>query len=109
MYKEIPVPPPRNVRDGEYWRLVLSSGTSRKDQILSLNDENLGRQPFPVVSDPIFFSARSSKAVKQERIQRSYALTATDRDHPVIFHIIEQTSFDLDKASQIPAYFAADG
>lgn len=109
MYKEIPVPPPRNVRDGEYWRLVLSSGTSRKDQILSLSDENLGRQPFPVVSDPILFSSRSSKAVKQERIQRSYVLTATNRDHPVIFHIIEQTSFDLDKASQIPAYFTADG
>lgn len=97
MYKEIPVPPPRNVRSGEYWRLVLSSGTSRKDQVLSLNDENLGRQPFPVLSDPIFFSARSSKAVKQERIQRSYTLTTTNRDHPVIFHIIEQTSFDLDK------------
>lgn len=98
MYKEIPVPPPRNVRNGEYWRLILSSGTSRKDQVLSLNDENLGRQPFPVLSDPIFFSARSNKvAVKQERIQRSYALTATNRDHPVIFDIIEQTSFDLDK------------
>lgn len=97
MYKEIPVPSPRNVRDGEYWCLVLSSGTSRKDQVLSLNDENLGRQPFPVVSDPVFFSARPSKAVKQERIQRSYVLTATSRDHPVIFHIIEQTSFDLDK------------
>lgn len=97
MYKEIPVPPPRNVRDGEYWRLILSSGTSRKDQVLSLNDQNLGRQPFPVLSDPIFFSARSSKAVKQERIQRSYGLTATNRDHHVIFDIIEQTSFDLDK------------
>ncbi|KAG2071544.1 hypothetical protein BDR04DRAFT_497390 [Suillus decipiens] len=98
MYKEIPVPPPRNVRNGEYWRLILSSGTSRKDQVLSLNDENLGRQPFPVLSDPIFFSARSSKvAVKQERIQRSYALIAINRDHPVIFDIIEQTSFDLDK------------
>ncbi|KAG1785587.1 putative methyltransferase-domain-containing protein [Suillus plorans] len=97
MYKEIPVPPPRNVRNGEYWRLILSSGTSRKDQVLSLNDESLGRQPFPVLSDPIFFSARPNKAVKQERIQRSYALTATNRDNPVIFHIIEQTSFDLDK------------
>jgi predicted nicotinamide N-methyase len=97
MYKEIPVPPPRNVRNGEYWRLVLSSGTSRKDQVLSLNDENLGCRPFPVLSDPIFFSARSSKAVKQEQIQRSYTLTAINRDNPVIFHIIEQTSFDLDK------------
>lgn len=97
MYKEIPVPPPRNVRNGEYWRLLLSSGTSRKDQVLSLNDENLGHQPFPVLSDPIFFSARPSKAVKQEQIQRSYMLTATNRDRPVIFHIIEQTSFDLDK------------
>lgn len=97
MYKEIPVPPPRNVRNGEYWRLILSSGTSRKDQVLSLNDESLGRQPFPVLSDPIFFSARPNKAVKQERIQRSYALTANNRDNPVIFNIIEQTSFDLDK------------
>ncbi|KAG2127567.1 putative methyltransferase-domain-containing protein [Suillus bovinus] len=97
MYKEIPVPPPRNVRNGEYWRLILSPGTSRKDQVLSLNDENLGRQPFPVFSDPIFFSARPNNIVKQERIQRAYALTAINRDQPVIFHIIEQTSFDLDK------------
>lgn len=109
MYKEIPVPPPRNVRNGEYWRLILSSGTSRKDQVLSLNDESLGRQPFPVLSDPIFFSARPNKAVKQERIQRSYALTAINRDNPVIFNIIEQTSFDLDKASQTSAHLAADG
>ena len=99
MYKEIPVPPPRNTRNGEHWRLILSPGTSRMDQLLSLNDENLGHQPFPVFSDPIFFSARPSKAEKQEQIQRSYALTVTDSDHPIIFNIIEQTSFDLDKAS----------
>ncbi|KAG1723247.1 putative methyltransferase-domain-containing protein [Suillus paluster] len=97
MYKEIPVPPPRNARNGEYWRLILSSGTSRKDQVLSLNDENLGHQPFPVLSDPILFSTRPSKAIKQERIQRSYALPATNTDHLTIFDIIEQTSFDLDK------------
>jgi hypothetical protein len=72
---------------------------SRKDQILVLSDENLGHQPFPVRSDPIFFSSRPSKATKQEQIQRSYALTATNRNNPAIFHIIEQTSFDLDKAS----------
>jgi hypothetical protein len=99
MYKEIPVPPPRNARNGEYWRLILSPGMSRKDQIIFLSDENLGHQPFPVLSDPIFFSSRPSKATKQEQIQRSYALTATNRDNPAIFHIIEQTSFDLDKAS----------
>ncbi|KAG2121871.1 putative methyltransferase-domain-containing protein [Suillus clintonianus] len=97
MYKEIPVPPPRNACNGEYWRLILSSGTSRKDQVLSLNDENLGHRPFPVLSDPILFSTRPSKVVKQERIRRSYALTETNKDHPTIFHIIEQTSFDLDK------------
>ncbi|KAJ8585180.1 hypothetical protein M405DRAFT_773229 [Rhizopogon salebrosus TDB-379] len=97
MYKEIPVPPPRNARKGEYWRLILSPGMSRKDQILFLSDENLGHQPFPVLSDPIFFSSRPSKATKQEQIQRSYALTATNRNNPAIFHIIEQTSFDLDK------------
>lgn len=99
MYKEIPVPPPRNARNGEYWRLILSPGTSRMNQVLSLNDENLGHQPFPVISDPIFFTARPSKAAKQEQIQRSYALTVASRDNPVIFHIVEQTSFDLDKAS----------
>lgn len=97
MYKEIPVPSPRNARDGEYWRLILSSGTSRKDQVLPLSDGNLGHLPFPVFSDPIFFSTRQSKAVKQERIQRSYTLTVTNGDHPTIFHIIEQTSFDLEK------------
>jgi hypothetical protein len=96
MYKEIPVPPPRNVRNGEYWRLILSPGTSRKDQVLSLNDEDMGHQPFPVLSDPIFFSTRPSKTAKQELIQRSYNITAT-RDTPATFHIVEQTSFDLDK------------
>ncbi|OJA11969.1 hypothetical protein AZE42_07246 [Rhizopogon vesiculosus] len=97
MYKEIPVPPPRNARNGEYWRLILSPRMSRKDQVLSLNDQDLGHQPFPVVSDPILFSARPIKATKQERINRSYALTTNNGEHPAIFHIVEQTSFDLDK------------
>ncbi|KAG1735518.1 hypothetical protein EDB19DRAFT_1076473 [Suillus lakei] len=69
MYKEIPVPSPRNAGNGEYWRLILSSGTSRKDQVFPLSDENLVHRPFPIFSDPIFFSTRLlSKAVKQEWI-----------------------------------------
>ena len=80
-YKEIPVPVPSGVRDGQLWRLALScDGRSATDQgrspgyAIELGSDCLGREPFPVLSMPIKFSSRMSKGpiAKQEKIERVY-------------------------------------
>ncbi|KAG6331773.1 hypothetical protein ID866_7317 [Astraeus odoratus] len=97
-YKEISVPRPQNLRDGQLWRLILSVGTTRKDQIISLHEEDIGRMPFPVMSMPVLFSCKPRKAIKQEQIVRSYLLCPPTQQAPAeILDICEQTSFDLDK------------
>ncbi|KIJ20655.1 hypothetical protein PAXINDRAFT_174160 [Paxillus involutus ATCC 200175] len=96
-YKEISVPRPQNLRDGQSWRLVLSCGMTRKDQVVALDEQNLGNAPFAVVSMPVMFTTRPQKGSKQEQIGRSYFLRASLQDSPVMFDIMEQTSFDLDK------------
>ncbi|KAL4066047.1 putative methyltransferase-domain-containing protein [Scleroderma yunnanense] len=97
-YKEITVPRPQNLRDGQFWQLILSVGTTRKDQLIPLYDEDIGRTPFPVMSMPILFTSRPQKTVKQEQIIRSYLLCTPTQETPAkVFDICEQTSFDLDK------------
>lgn len=111
-YKEIPVPrPPRlNARldptDGPSWRLILTCGTTPNDQVVVLGETaTTGNTPFAVTSMPVTFSPRrgntgnkhAPRATKQERIARSYALRVPVRDHPIVFDITEQTSFDLGK------------
>ncbi|KAI5984289.1 putative methyltransferase-domain-containing protein [Pisolithus albus] len=98
-YKEISVPRPQSLRDGQSWQLILSVGTTRKDQVIPLCSDDIGRSPFAVMSMPILFTGRPQKAAKQEGVMRSYLLRAPTQDAspPVIFDICEQTSFDLDK------------
>ncbi|KAH7885836.1 putative methyltransferase-domain-containing protein [Phlebopus sp. FC_14] len=99
-YKGIPVPRPQSptLRDGQSWRLVLSAGGTRLDQMVCLGEQALGRTPFPVMSMPVRFGSRpSQRGDKQEQIVRSYMLRLPSQETPVIFVILEQTSFDLDK------------
>ena len=97
-YKEIAVPRPQNLRDGQSWQLILSAGTSRKDQLIPLYDKDIGHTPFPVTSMPVLFTSRPRKAAKQEQIVRSYLLRAPTQEAPAeTFSVREQTSFDLDK------------
>ncbi|KIO10968.1 hypothetical protein M404DRAFT_995399 [Pisolithus tinctorius Marx 270] len=98
-YKEISVPRPQNLHDGQSWRLILSVGMTRKDQVVLLCNDNIGHAPFSVMSMPILFTSRPRKAAKQEEIVRSYLLRAPAQDAspPEVFNICEQTSFDLDK------------
>lgn len=121
-YKEIPVPLPSGIRDGQLWRLVLScDGRSATDQgrsgcVVELGSDRLGREPFPVLSMPIKFSSRLPRGVitKQEKIERAYTfllptpaavpiregdsdVNARSNPSRVIIKVTEQTSFDLDK------------
>ncbi|KAF9219801.1 hypothetical protein BS17DRAFT_716628 [Gyrodon lividus] len=97
VYKEISVPRPQSLRDGQSWRLILSCGTTRKDQVIALDEQIIGSTPFAVASMPITFTSRPQKGTKQEQIGRSYFLRGLLQESPVIFGITEQTSFDLDK------------
>ena len=115
-YKEIPVPLPPGIRQGQCWRLIItgsvqSHGRSRPDTI-DLSSEEIGKSvPFPVMSMPVLFSTTGTKFVsKQERVERMYSIRLSgstgmrgiegDEDGSVaLLRFTEQTSFDLDKVS----------
>lgn len=106
-YKEINVPSPSRIRDGQSWRLILSPVPQR----YSINLEDaygaesyLGKTPFPVISMPIKFTRDANQnRVKQEKIERYYSFTVPNvQSFPTSrvdleLRITEQTSFDLDK------------
>ncbi|KAL0955132.1 hypothetical protein HGRIS_004045 [Hohenbuehelia grisea] len=106
-YKELKVPPPPRVREGQCWRLLLSATLDPSHtQAIRLNIGNIcGKVPFPVLSMPIVFTARSAKFnAKQESVERVYSLggvrslqDGAPSDEEVILKVTEQTSFDLDK------------
>jgi hypothetical protein len=98
-YKEISVPLPLGVRDGQPWRLVLTSHAQGRFHVINLKDHDVGRTPFPVISMPIILNSRHPKLSvvgKQEQIERVYSFfMKTNED--VYLTIREQTSYDLDK------------
>jgi len=109
-FKEVPVPPPIGVREGQQWQLVLAcSPDAAVNPLIDLCDGGIGSGvPFPVISVPILFSSRGQgrKGVsrKQERIQRVYRISSEggggdemEGANPRGLRITEQTSFDLDK------------
>ncbi|KAJ2935355.1 hypothetical protein H1R20_g1739, partial [Candolleomyces eurysporus] len=88
-YKEIPVPLPYGVREGQQWRLVLSAvpaasapsgGVPASARIPSsqiyLDEDTIGKwNPLPVSSMPVRFTANAKSAKgapKQEQIERTY-------------------------------------
>ncbi|RDB15874.1 hypothetical protein Hypma_003674 [Hypsizygus marmoreus] len=101
-YKEIPVPLPPGVRDGQSWRLLLGGARTQGSDFtaIDLHDHALGRSPFPVISMPIQFGPRVlKKGTKQEQIERVYRLWPARGDEipEISLRLTEQTSFDLDK------------
>jgi hypothetical protein len=101
-YKEIPAPMPPAAREGQSWRMVITSqGGGPGSHRIPLNDRSCGSVPFPVFSMPILFSAKGKKenfSEKQDCIMRHLNVSSGDASNvsPVIL-IKEQTSFDLDK------------
>ncbi|EAU90163.2 hypothetical protein CC1G_05701 [Coprinopsis cinerea okayama7 len=117
-YKEIPVPLPKNLREGQQWRLILMVQNRMDILSIDLGKEDIGAGiPFPVLSMPILFTARAGRwAPKQEQIERLYRFSVARPELPsvpdggqpspstagpsvqnVALRIREQTSFDLDK------------
>lgn len=122
-YKEIPVPVPPNVREGQKWRLVLTCQTHDHhdpEYIIDLRKSDVGSKPFPVTSMPVLFSSAkvsgAGKSKKQEMIERIYLLPfSTQGSHPeeeedpeseilerrsghlAYLKCTEKTSYDLDK------------
>lgn len=103
-YREIPVPVPQGVREGQQWRLALSavpvggngsasSSASSGGGLIPLNgrihldEEKFGRRlPLGVSSMPVTFTYASRGAPKQEEIERTYefkvACAATEEGQP---------------------------
>ncbi|KAG6900334.1 hypothetical protein C0993_012531, partial [Termitomyces sp. T159_Od127] len=101
-YKEIPVPLPPGVRDGQSWCLILGTRLTPAPNgfsTIDLSNENVGQDIFPVISMPIHFGPRAArKGPKQEQIERIYRLRPkVGEDAGVTLKLTEQTSFDLDK------------
>ncbi|KAI0825552.1 putative methyltransferase-domain-containing protein [Irpex lacteus] len=94
-YRELAIPPPQGVKEGQKYRLVLLAQTQGMPHVINFAAE--GSTPLPVMSMPILFSSRSRTAVsKQEQVERIYRLP-TSPQSAAFLSIIEQTSFDLDK------------
>ncbi|KAJ4470116.1 putative methyltransferase-domain-containing protein [Lentinula aciculospora] len=102
-YKEITVPSPPGIRDGQSWRLILSSEPQRYSINLEevYGAESFGQAPFPVISMPIQFKKNANQnRGKQEKIERHYDFTVQNIGQSRVdlaLRITEQTSFDLDK------------
>ena len=103
-YKELLVPPPPRVVEGQSFCLVLTTHAQGYPHVINLGSPDVGKRPHPVMSMPIVFSSKSAKlkgkspahAVKQEHVERVYRI-AIDATEQVFMRIKEQTSFDLDK------------
>ncbi|KAI0676122.1 putative methyltransferase-domain-containing protein [Trametes maxima] len=98
-YKEIPVPLPQGLRDGQSYRLVLTAHGQGKPHIINLAASDIGERPHPVISMPILFSSRGRAghgAGKQEQIERVYRIPLQPGENGFLT-VREQTSFDLDK------------
>lgn len=109
-YKDISVPFPPSIREGQYCRLILSSHAERAPHVIDLSAPALGERPLPVVSLPTLFSSRSAKGKartttieKQEQVERIY-MVSLNSEREIFLTIREQTSFDLDKVC-IQLYF----
>jgi protein N-lysine methyltransferase METTL21D len=97
-YKEVSVPPPVSAREGQQYRLILTTHAQGCPYIVNLASTTTGDRPFPVLSMPITFSSgRPAKGpTKQERVERIYRLCTGSGDQ-AFMSVKEQTSFDLDK------------
>lgn len=107
-YKALDIPVPNGVREGQYWRLVLTGAPPGNDTgtaaAITLGARDVGRAPFPVMSMPIAFIGRGSKgAAKQEMIERTFLVPcrADGEDQGAkalaALSFRESTAFDLDK------------
>lgn len=104
-YRELKIPPPQGVKEGQSYCLVLTTRPQGLPQVINLEKDGLG--PFPVFSMPILFSSRSRPIpTKQEQVQRVYRIS-TGTESQAVFRIIEQTSFDLDKVSKVLSFYEA--
>ncbi|KAH9857281.1 putative methyltransferase-domain-containing protein [Lenzites betulinus] len=98
-YKEMRVPLPPGLRDGQSYRLVLTAHGQGRPHIINLAGTDLGTRPFPVMSMPILFSSRGrggAAVEKQEQIERVYRIPLPEGENGFLT-VREQTSFDLDK------------
>lgn len=101
-YREVSVPPPQGVREGQQYRLVLTTHSQGYPYIINLASPTTGDRPFPVLSMPITFTDRKDVAAltKQERVERVYRICGGAGEQAFL-SIKEQTTFDLDKVRRL--------
>lgn len=101
-YKELSVPLPTGISEGQAWRLILTFHALSQAHVINLKGAQLGKTgPLPVMSMPMMCNSRHSKvssATKQEQIERIYRLPLHSNEDPFII-VREQTSYDLDKVA----------
>ena len=98
-YKEMTVPLPPGIQDGQKYSLVLTAHDQGFPHVINLAGLSCGARPFPVISMPIIFASRHKHSLgKQEQIRRIYRVPVAPSSQ-VFLRVTEQTSFDLDKVS----------
>lgn len=99
-YKEIKVPLPIGIREGQSYRLALTVHDQGHPHVINLASSSCGPRPLPVLSIPILFTSRGYSSAKQEQVERIYRLVTPQRGQ-LFLKVKEQTSFDLDKVGYI--------
>ncbi|TFY53332.1 hypothetical protein EVJ58_g9509 [Rhodofomes roseus] len=101
-YKELSVPTPPGIREGQSCCLVLTTHAQGYPHLINLGSTDVGQRPYPVMSMPILFCSKNSKgkspaySEKQEHVERIYRIPLNSSEQ-VFMRVKEQTSFDLDK------------
>ena len=95
-YREVNVPPPQGVKDGQAYRLILTAHEQGYPHIVNLSSGTIGERPFPVLSMPMTFYRGKVSAAKQDKVERVYRISMKPEEQRFLT-IKEKTSFDLDK------------
>jgi hypothetical protein len=101
-YKEIPVPLPPGLKEGQRWQLALSVESRTDAHIANLTSSDAVQLPLPVLSLPILFTTQTFPEEKQDRLERIYELPTEDasKGRPSLI-LQEHNSFDLDKVCPV--------
>lgn len=113
-YKELLIFPPKDTREGDYWKLLLCTKPTDATRYLTsvdMSGNTFGTYPFPVLSMPVQFTFGQQEDSSAGRIQKTLSNTKQVQNERIIklpalwytpvspLRVLEHTSFDLDKVN----------
>lgn len=113
-YKELLIFPPKDTREGDYWKLLLCTKPADAARYLTsvdMSGNTFGTSPFPVLSMPVQFTYRHQGDSSAGRLQKTISNTKQVQNERIIklpvlwntpvspLRVLEHISYDLDKVN----------